>query len=317
MRKNSIPQGLSIDSFNEIVLDNKTNLLSYTILKGTYIFKLKLEGKKDYAEEKKKLLKNICEYRREEFSSPIRELLDQIRRALLANGYYVKVCKIRALSRVLIGAGESFGKIPFEVGLYFDPVYNTPFIPSFSLKGAFRRALEILLEKNGRNIDYEKAVKDIFGSEDQSGLVGITDAYPTELPEGLLFEPDVLTPHYPAAETEFDVRPNPVPFLTVARGVVFEFYIYFGRGIYSITRKLGIIKDLDYNKSHGHPVEYAVLEGDLAKAIEKMRSRGADIVNAIPWVDRAVLYTFARGVGARTSAGYSRFEILEYKSCGV
>ncbi|MFN7106488.1 MAG: hypothetical protein ACK4M3_07920, partial [Pyrobaculum sp.] len=47
-----------------------------------------------------------------------------------------------------------------------------------------------------------------------------------------------------------------------------------------------------------------IYEGDLASANVT--------VDVLPLVDKAVLYAFARGVGAKTSVGYSRFRLVNY-----
>ena len=330
MRSNDVSQSYW-DLMERVSLNRNTNLLSYVILKGTAILMTKLKGdESEYAERKRMLLlEEICECSKN-IGLNIKEILEQVKDSLLLNGYSVKVCKIKALSRGLVGTKGSFGEIPFEIGLSFDSILNVPFIPGSSLKGAFSHALEILLEKNGKSInEAKKLVEIVFGSEEWSGLIGVSDAYPVEPGvNGFLFEPDVVTPHYPGAETEFDVSPNPVPFLTVARGVVFEFYIYFNKEIYQEEfkqlgrrakrkqAKLGIvdIEDLIKDGSRACPLDNAIFAGDLAEAVRVLKARGRDAASIIPCVDRAILYAFARGVGAKTNVGYSRFEIIEYRS---
>jgi len=321
---------MNFESLSNLRLDDITNLWSYVTLKGAYMRYLRLKLKnaeRQYSEEKVKLLEEITRMSKRSDLSHIKAHLQSIKKALLINGYHVKVCSIKALSRILIGVSESFGKIPFEVGLYFDPVYNVPFIPGSSLKGAFRHALEVLLKREGK--DAEKIAKVVFGSEEFSGLVGVTDAYPIEPGiNGYLFEPDVLTPHYPGAETELDAKPNPVVFLTIARGVTFEFYIYFNKMVYKeeVKRlgprakrkhaKLGVvtINELTDKGREMDPIENALMLGNLAEALNELKSKGINVVDIIPWVDRAVLYAFAKGVGSKTNIGYSRFEVFEYKS---
>jgi len=319
---------MNFESLSNPKLNDITNLWSYVTLKGIYVWSFRLKNaERRYNEEKVKLLEEIIKMSKHSDLSLIKAYLQDVKRALLVNGYHVKVCSIKASSRVIIGVSESFGKIPFEVGLYFDPIYNVPFIPGSSLKGAFRHALEILLEREGK--DAEEIAKIVFGSEEWSGLVGVTDAYPIAPGiNGYLFEPDVLTPHYPGAETELDVKPNPVVFLTIARGVTFEFYIYFNKMVYEKVvehlgsnakrkcAKLGVvtINEFSSKRREMDPIKDALMLGDLAEALNELKSKGINVVDIIPWVDRAVLYAFAKGVGSKTNIGYSRFEVLEYKS---
>lgn len=323
----------------KLKIDANRNLWSYTVLKGAYTLSLKIKDAKEekkYAETKKELLEEISLASEQSNLEPVKRHLQVIKEALLMNGYDVKVCKAKVLNRAVIGTSEFFGKIPFEISLFFDPILNVPFVPGSSLKGAFRQALEALLERReASKHKVDEMVELVFGSNEWSGLVGVTDAYPIKHGvNGFLFEPDVVTPHYPKAKNEFDVKPNPVPFLTIARDVVFKFYIYFNKEIYReeferLKRlglrtkrrqaELGVIRVDTFKKELSNAIidnalSNALLSGDLDEAIRVLKSRGLDATSVIPWVDRSVLYAFAGGVGAKTSVGYSRFEVIEYRS---
>ena len=316
-----------IKYFDEI---SSANLISYIALRGSSILELKARGEAEFAKEKENLIEDVCT----KFTvkpDHIGRMIDEWSRALVANGYHVKVCEVEAVSRVIVGVSEVFGQVPFEVGLFFDPVLNVPYIPGSSLKGALRHALEDLVRvKHVGNA--EELVSTVFGSEKVAGLVGVSDAYPVSLGvNGRLFEPDVVTPHYPSAMTELDVKPNPVPFLTIAPGVRFRFLVFFNKEIYSYEHdrraekdrrrriaKLGIVSSEELRSTRTEEniediLRYAVHydDKDLGEAIKE---KGLKSVNAVPWVDIAVLYAFARGVGAKTSLGYSRFKLIQYKA---
>ena len=291
---------------------NKANLFSYIVLEGTRILCLIVKGCEErYNEEKLRLVEDLAKDFTPKDLNYIQDLIDRWADALVSNGYSVKVCDIETVSRTVISTGDVFGRVPFEVGLSFAPILNVPFIPSSTLKGAFRHSLEMLLESNRQP---ENIAKVIFGSQNAVGVVGVTDAYPISLnSSGRLFEPDVVTPHYPGVRDEFEVSPNPIIFPTIATGVKFRFFIFFNREVYSgINRRITPVKDGDLGST---PVEdvlsYAIHYGsDLAKVL---LSRKVEIASSmIPWVDRAVLYAFARGVGAKTSLGYSRFNVIRY-----
>lgn len=339
-----------LEKLARIELDNDTNLWSYITNIGTYAltFKWSDSRSKNTAMQKRILLDLTSKHFKPGLDSIVNHL-KEVKEALLANGYSIKLCRIRSLGRVIIGTGEAFGKVPLEVGLFFDPVLNVPFLPGSSLKGAFRHALEELIyqdraSKNDENTmeiaSNDKNVMDInameiasevasivFGSNEFVGLVGVTDAYPVKLGiNNLLFEPDVVTPHYPGASTELDVSPNPVQFLTISRDVEFEFYIYFNKRIYEKEHehskrpsrnyaKLGDVSELgkaEHMSSVKDYINYAIHNGDLAEEVKKYGVQ--NLASLLPWVDRAVLYAFAKGVGAKTSVGYSRFAVIEYKS---
>ncbi|MFN3805278.1 MAG: type III-B CRISPR module RAMP protein Cmr6 [Pyrobaculum sp.] len=281
------------------------NLMSYITLAGCAMALKKAEeeggrqkggekrGRKkeeeSYHNKKRRILEKFCNAQVKTHIGPVVKHLDSVKDALLNNGYGVKECEIESMGRGVVGVGSSFGKILFEVGLSFDPVFNVPYIPGSTLKGAFRSALEELAG--------EEEAERVFGSSKVGmGLVGVTDAYPVEARDRL-FEPDVLTPHYPGVETELDVRPKPIQFLTIAPGVKFRCYIYYNKGL--LARPGRSIKTSD---EPGPNVDIHV--GDMGSV--KVAAKD------LPLVDKAVLYAFARGVGAKTSVGYSRFKLVKY-----
>lgn len=324
------PHRSIIEKVKEIRLSEDTNLLSYIVLRGTLLQVERLRGREEeYAKGKRALLEEICERTWNIDLSYVSKVMERVRDALLRHGYAVKLCRFKALHRALVGAQGDFGRVPFEVGLSFDPVLNVPFIPGSSLKGAFRHSLEALLREGGRSgPEVEGVVAAVFGSPEGAGLVGVTDAYPVGPGVGgLLLEPDVVTPHYPGSRSEEEASPNPVPFLTIARGVVFESYIYFNKAIYReesrrrggrsrrIVAELGTVRELKAREEK-NPLQYALFDGDLAAAVEKLEGTGMRAIDAVPWVDMAVLYAFTRGVGAKTSLGYSRFAVVEYRTLG-
>lgn len=301
-------------------LDPDVNLWSYVALVGSGACLAKLKGDGS-PELKRQLIEEVCGKFR---GGSIRRLLGQARKhvevvgkALALSGYRVKVCTVRALARVVIGTGGPFGVVPFEVGVSFDPVLNVPYLPGTALKGAFRHALVELVERyQGMSASQaERVAESYFGSGRSAGLVGVTDAYPVEPGiDGLLFEPDVVTPHYPGARDELEVEPSPVPFLAIARGVKFRFFVYYNKDVRVWEGdRIGAVRRLDWS-SVGELTGYAVLEDDLGEALGRVR-RGASgkAAQALPWLDGAVLYAFAKGVGAKTGVGYSRFEVVEYR----
>ncbi|MEM1509194.1 MAG: type III-B CRISPR module RAMP protein Cmr6 [Thermofilaceae archaeon] len=294
-------------------LEKTTNLYSYVILMGTGILlekKLSAAGNEDSVagnenKDKRELLKRMCIWlpvnekpgTHTLYFPHVQEHLNSVQKGLLTNGYQLKLCKIESIERGLVSAGGAFGKVPFEVGLAFDPVFNVPYIPASSLKGAFRQALELKWDKDMAEL--------IFGGKNEAGLIGVTDAYPVQIKVedqrgGVprLFEPDVLTPHYPGKEVEINVQPNPVVFATIAPGVVFEFYVYYNREL-----RRGKVEVSDVFGSAKH-----IYEGDLAAVNFAGKS-----IKDLPAVDLTIVYALTRGIGAKSSLGYSRFKLLEYR----
>lgn len=270
---------------------------------------------KEMGEVKKELASKLAKF--SPSLQPVKDLLGEVAVALKNNGYGVKVCEVRSEWRSIVGSSEPELHIPFEVGLFWDPVFNVPFIPGTSIKGAVRSAFEELLARDlmSSNIPekeikerVEEEVKRVFGAGGVSaGLVGFTDAYPVSAEERLL-EPDVVTPHYPGKRDELEAEPTPNVFVTIARGVTFRFYVFYvPRGGIPGRREVGdglrFAEKLDQSSGRSD-----LLLGNLAD--QWVDDLG---LNVVPLVDRAILYAFAKGVGAKTSVGYSRFAVVRYE----
>jgi CRISPR-associated protein Cmr6 len=114
--------------------------------------------------------------------------------------------------------------MPLEIGLAWHPLFNAPYIPATTLKGALRA--------RARRGACGLSPDDLFGYVRQEGAryVGqegalvITDALPTS---SAVVEPDVITPHYrePDDIRETDARPTPIVFPVVKPGATFDFFV--------------------------------------------------------------------------------------------
>jgi len=308
-----------IKSIEEINLKNlgiDVNIHSYLILKGLRILSHRLyeevelrkgakdKGQKDGGDKRKvgrlklELLREVSKKSKDVtlrvISDHISKLLEETKEALKANDYKVKECVIETTTRTIVGVGGPPGKIPFEVGISLDPLTGVPYIPGSTLKGAFRYALVELGHAGIAGECGEKLADKLFGCEESVGVVGVTDAYPVLDGYGggvkRVLEPDVVTPHYtPGVLNELKVTPVPVQFLTIAPGVSFKFYIYYRR----------------------EAVQH-ILQGDAAELLKRVDEL-QKVVNMLGCVDKAVFYALAKGVGARTSVGYSRFKLILYR----
>lgn len=145
-------------------------------------------------------------------------------RAYESMGYRFKKIEARLAYRGLVGTGEGFGRLAFEVGLSWDPILQLPFFPGSSLKGAARRMAD--------EVSTSKEVEKVFGNppeakEARMGNIIFHDAYPVESnKEGLVLEPDVMAPIYKDDKMEeHTVSPTIIPFVSIARGVKFAFLL--------------------------------------------------------------------------------------------
>jgi CRISPR-associated protein Cmr6 len=273
-------------------LDNlkNPNYWSYVIIKSLDITKKKAEDK-PYEEVKRTLLEYLV--RNVKINEQVKGYLNTVKGALLANGFELREVRIEALYPVMIGGAETFGKLAFEIGLMFDPIFNVPYIPASTIKGAVYAALCELMSKEKSKEEAEKLCKEIFGDKESTSLVGFTDAYPIKVKEGEnnhLLYPDVMTPHY-SEETkdELAVEPNPIVYVTIAPGTEFKFYMFFKRS--RAGKRIGIREIKNKISENPQPAE-----------------------ELLGIVDKALLYALIKGIGAKTALGYSKFKVVEYMS---
>lgn len=122
-------------------------------------------------------------------------------------------------SRFVTGLGRSH---PVENGFAWHPTLGTPYLPGSSTKGI---VLAWAKAEAGMRPD-EGKWKRLLGSPGRAGCICFLDALPVG-PASL--EPDVMTPHYAGWSEENPpgdwMSPNPIPFLTVAKGNSFLFAI--------------------------------------------------------------------------------------------
>jgi len=288
----------------------KPNLFSWLLISSYELARLKFserqEERRKVPEKKKKILEVSAKVTKElaKKLGEIDKWLEGLKSALIKLGYSVIEVKIRAVTRAIIGTSEKFGQLPFEVGLCFDPLFNLPFIPASSIKGAIRDAYIWLvaedLQKKGKrkNEAYKEAENEasyLFGSAGGEGahvsLVGFTDAYPIRAGDGgYLLHPDVLTPHYSHARTELDAQPTPVVHMVIAPGTTFKFLAFY------------LKRESEYFMRWKK-----LTETGLARVLN--RSGSLDPRSSLMLI-RAMIYAFLRGVGAKTTVSYSRFHLM-------
>lgn len=156
-----------------------------------------------------------------------------VRRAAVAETLGARSVRRATGSRLAIGLGLPH---PTETGFLFDRLTGCPYLPGSSVKGLLRAAARLVQqdELEGDKDVWSSGLERIFGPEIEPGRMPrkgqavFYDAYPTEWPK---LEVDVLTPHYGDYYRDEDIppadwqNPVPVPFLTIAAGVSFEFFI--------------------------------------------------------------------------------------------
>jgi CRISPR-associated protein Cmr6 len=155
-----------------------------------------------------------------------------------------------------------------------------------------------LYDENISNSDTEEIIihKILFGTQEFKGLLIFLDSYPEINKETNkennnfgIFELDVMTPHYQKYYTENQIpgdweNPNPITFLTVKKGIPFEFNVLIDKHR---------LQEIEENKI----IPKNVIE--KLKNYEYLRNK------VKRWLELA-LKEF--GVGAKTRLGYGIFQ---------
>jgi CRISPR-associated protein Cmr6 len=223
--------------------------------------------------------------------------------------------KLKTASRLVVGLGA--GHV-LETSLTLHHIFGIPYIPGSALKGVVRMVnfwaivseqnkksdkeiqelQEQLYDKEISNSDSNDILKHklLFGTQNFKGLLVFLDAYPEVQNKQQIFELDVMTPHYQGYYTKNQVpgdweNPNPIPFLTVKKGITFCFNVLFDK--FRAERILTLKDDEFPNNAKDIVREW--FNDNLSKISDSVKD----------WIKDA-LKKF--GVGAKTRLGYGIFE---------
>ena len=209
----------------------------------------------------------------------MKQLIGHKPNAGLVNGH------VNDLRETLSKSGKCFVELKFRTArkfisgwspLYFiteapmswDMILDVPYIEGSTIKGILRDFfMEVVKESTGDSSSAEKMTNCVFGSSEGVGKVIFFNAYPVSSDEILTY--DIITPHYPNAETEYDVEPVPVKFLTIKEGVEFVTFLAFDKT--ELTNACG--------------------------------------TTALNYLLKALLLSMKVGWGRRTTRGYGEFEL--------
>jgi CRISPR-associated protein Cmr6 len=223
--------------------------------------------------------------------------------------------KLKTASRLVVGLGA--GHI-LETSLTLHHIFGIPYIPGSALKGVVRMVnFWKIVDESSKNSDkeiqglqeqlYDKEISNsdsndilkhklLFGTQNFKGLLVFLDAYPEVQNKQQIFELDVMTPHYQGYYTKNQVpgdweNPNPIPFLTVKKGITFCFNVLFDK--FRAERILTLKDDEFPNNAKDIVREW--FNDNLSKISDNVKD----------WIKDA-LKKF--GVGAKTRLGYGIFE---------
>jgi len=247
----------------------------------------------------------------EEFYNKFKERVKNQKESLNKIGYEdIFSSKLKTAYRLVVGLGS--GSV-FETSLTLHHIFGIPYIPASALKGVVRSVsfweiAKSQIEKNQNlNIEefqrklYDENISDsdteeiiihkiLFGTQEFKGLLIFLDSYP-ENNNFDIFELDVMTPHYQEYYTQTQTQtpgdwenPNPITFLTVKKGIPFEFNVLIDKHR---------LQEIEKNK---------IIPKNV---IEKLKNY-QELKNKVKrWLELA-LKEF--GVGAKTRLGYGIFQ---------
>jgi len=216
---------------------------------------------------------------------------------LIKEKYSGSIIDINAVtvSRLLVETSSPIGWLIDEIGIAWDRILDSPYIPASSIKGAFRAAFstylisEMDVELNDRNIEdvFNPIIEYIFGSTKSRGHLIFFDAYPIGLSDGYknMVELDVITPVYVESIEEHLASPTPVIFLVVSPGVIFRFLSLLD----SSEEENKVMEIIDKYKNPSSIFDKRSLKDIIEAIFEKMLTE---------W-----------GIGSKTSSGYGLFKV--------
>src|SRR5579875_64993 len=215
--KNST-QSLWVDTVYDTVVNKYWDANTLNLFSLINISSIKVNTSDEKEKIKRSLLHSIARYSKRYGSEgglvATRKHLSEVKAAYRSMGFQVLELDAKLTYRGLVGSSSSFGHPAFDVGLSFDSILNVPYIPSSSVKGAFKAAncmAKLLSKEFVMKLDF-------------------SDAYPVEPGlKGYLLVPDVLTPHYSRAGKdvlrEDEAEPVPVPYLSLAPDTMYKFIV--------------------------------------------------------------------------------------------
>jgi CRISPR-associated protein Cmr6 len=252
-----------------------------------------------------------------EFYNKLKQRVEKQKEFLKKIGYEdIFSSKLKTAYRLVVGLGS--GSV-FETSLTLHHIFGIPYIPASALKGVVRSVsfweiaksqieknqnlnIEEFLEEFQRklydddisNSDTEEIIihKILFGTQEFKGLLIFLDSYPEinkETNNFDIFELDVMTSHYQEYYTKTQTpgdweNPNPITFLTVKKGIPFEFNVLIDKHR---------LQEIEKNK---------IIPKNV---IEKLKNYQELKSKVKRWLELA-LKEF--GVGAKTRLGYGIFQ---------
>jgi len=292
------------------VMDIYNNLYEEYIRRAVgLLHKYNPEGKEEKTQYKNKLAEFIVKNVNNRISNIFdrnRKYLTTLKENLINAGKSVYEIKFVSISRVLIDTSSPLGWLIDEVGIIWDPLLETPYIPSTQIMGSFRAAIEMMdTRSKEQSTKFKDAIwtnyKEKEKKKERLAIINFSSAYPiefrkssgknmtNEFSENLLLEREVITPMYGENLAETDIIPRPIQLIVISRNVIFKTLLV-----------------IDSMRLHDEALlkyvaENLGIERNYPLVIDKLKQ----------WAIRYLKVAIEEiGIGSKTSSNYGFFELL-------
>lgn len=201
--------------------------------------------------------------------------------------HYLLNIKARLISPLITGIGESH---PGEVGMVFDHSLGIPYLPASGIKGVHRLLFTVagikslsedLLKKESveeKNIDED--IPAVYGTNENRGKVIFLDTYPEDVPD---LHVDIMNPHY-------------------------------NKYYQSDEKKVEAPRD----NENPVPIQFLVVKPGTVFTFRTLVAKNMINSEAVrDKIEKALLDILENGVGAKTSIGYGRFQVISDSDTGA
>jgi CRISPR-associated protein Cmr6 len=206
---------------------------------------------------------------------------------LLSPTHFLVRKKAQLISPLITGIGESH---PGEVGMVFDHSLGIPYLPASGIKGVHRLLFTVegikslsedfLKKESVEERDIDEDIPAVYGSNEDRGKVIFLDTYPEKVPE---LHVDIMNPHY-------------------------------NRYYQSDKKRVEAPRD----NENPVPIQFLVVKPGTVFTFRVLVAKTMYNSEAVrDKIEKALLDILENGVGAKTSIGYGRFQVVSDSDTGA
>lgn len=206
---------------------------------------------------------------------------------LLSPTHFLVRKRARLISPLITGIGETH---PGEVGMVFDHSLGIPYLPASGIKGVHRLLFTIagikslsedfLKNKSVEEKDIDEDIPAVYGTNENRGNVIFLDTYPEEVPD---LHVDIMNPHY-------------------------------NKYYQSDEKRVEAPRD----NENPVPIQFLVVKPGTVFTFRTLVAKNMNNSEAVrDKIEKALLDILENGVGAKTSIGYGRFQVISDSDTGA